>query len=55
MNEGGNYTVTATNASGCTGTSAGTAVTVNANPGATISASGSTTVCQEKMLCLLPP
>lgn len=52
VNEGGNYTVTATNASGCTGTSAGTAVTVNANPGATISASGSTTVCQGENVVL---
>ncbi|HEV7429186.1 MAG TPA: hypothetical protein VGQ46_22760 [Thermoanaerobaculia bacterium] len=41
----GNYAVTVTNANGCSGTSAPTAVTVNANPPATITAGGPTTFC----------
>jgi hypothetical protein len=41
----GNYTVTVTNASGCSATSAATTVTVNANPPAVITASGPTTFC----------
>ena len=42
----GNYTVTATNAAGCSGTSAATTVTVNPNPIASVSAGGPTTFCQ---------
>ena len=41
----GNYTVTVTNASDCSATSAATTVTVNANPPAVITASGPTTFC----------
>jgi hypothetical protein len=43
--QSGSYTVTVTNANGCSTTSAATSVTVNANPVATISASGPTTFC----------
>jgi hypothetical protein len=42
---GGNYSVTVTNANGCSATSSPTAVTVNANPTATITAGGPTTFC----------
>ena len=42
----GNYSVTATNASGCTAVSNGTAVTVNGAPTAAITANGPTTFCQ---------
>jgi hypothetical protein len=42
----GSYTVTVTNAGGCSATSAPTVVTVNANPAATIAASGPTTFCE---------
>ncbi len=42
----GNYSVTLTNASGCTSTSPVTAVTSNALPTATITAGGATTFCQ---------
>ncbi len=42
----GTYTVTVTNAAGCSATSAGTVVTVNALPTPTITASGATTFCQ---------
>jgi hypothetical protein len=38
--------VTVNNATGCSRTSAATAVTVNANPAAVIAASGATTFCQ---------
>ncbi|MEA2162938.1 MAG: large repetitive protein [Thermoanaerobaculia bacterium] len=41
----GNYSVTVTNASGCSATSSPTTVTVNANPTATITAGGPTTFC----------
>jgi hypothetical protein len=41
----GNYTVTVTNASGCTAMSAPVAVTVRPSPVATITASGPTTFC----------
>ncbi len=41
----GNYSVTVTNASGCSATSAATAVTVNALPTATVTAGGPTTFC----------
>ena len=42
----GNYTVRVSNANGCSSTSSATAVTVNALPTATITASGSTVLCQ---------
>ncbi|MEO5644841.1 MAG: CUB domain-containing protein [Bacteroidia bacterium] len=42
---GGNYFVTATNANGCSGTSNTIAVTVDAIPVVTVSASGPTTFC----------
>jgi large repetitive protein len=42
----GNYTVTVTDGNGCTGTSPGTAVTVNSNPAPVVTASGPTTFCQ---------
>ena len=42
----GNYSVTATNASGCPAVSNGTAVTVNGAPTAAITANGPTTFCQ---------
>ncbi|MBL7726744.1 MAG: S8 family serine peptidase [Dinghuibacter sp.] len=42
----GNYTVTVTNAAGCSATSGPVAVTVNANPAATVTASGPVTFCQ---------
>ena len=41
-----NYSVTVTNASGCSSTSAATAVTVNPAPAATITPSGATTFCE---------
>jgi hypothetical protein len=41
----GNYSVTVTNANGCSATSSPTAVTVNANPTASITAGGPTTFC----------
>ena len=41
----GNYTVTLSNANGCSATSTATAVVVNALPTATITASGATTFC----------
>jgi large repetitive protein len=42
----GSYSVTVTNANGCSATSAATSVTVNALPAATVSASGPTTFCE---------
>ena len=42
----GSYTVTVTDANGCSAVSTPTVVTVNANPVATITASGATTFCQ---------
>ena len=42
----GNYSVTVTNASGCSATSAVTSVTVNPNPPAVISAGSAITFCQ---------
>jgi D-lyxose ketol-isomerase len=42
----GNYSVTVTDANGCTGTSSATAVTVNPLPVATITAGGPTSFCQ---------
>ncbi|MEA2238471.1 MAG: hypothetical protein QOC81_3195, partial [Thermoanaerobaculia bacterium] len=41
----GNYSVTVTNANGCSATSTPAAVTVNANPTASITAGGPTTFC----------
>ena len=45
VTSGGNYTVRVTNASGCSTTSPATAVTVNNNPSASITASGTTNLC----------
>jgi hypothetical protein len=45
VTQAGNYTVTVTNANGCSTTSSATTVTVNANPAATITPSGPTTFC----------
>jgi hypothetical protein len=45
VNASGNYSVTVTNANGCSATSSPTVVTVNANPTASISAGGPTTFC----------
>jgi hypothetical protein len=44
-NSSGNYNVTVTNANGCSATSSPAVVTVNANPTASITASGPTTFC----------
>lgn len=46
VNTAGNYSVTVTNANGCSGISGTTAVFVYALPSATITASGPTTFCQ---------
>ena len=45
VSTGGSYSVTVTNASGCSATSAPTVVTVNTNPTANITAYGATTFC----------
>ena len=45
-NQGGTYTVTIANSNGCSATSIGTVVTVNALPTATITAGSATTFCQ---------
>ncbi len=45
VNSAGNYTVSVTNANGCSATSTATTVTVNPLPTATITASGSTALC----------
>ena len=45
VNSGGSYGVTVTNANGCSAASSPTAVTVNANPTASITAGGPTTFC----------
>lgn len=46
VNTAGNYTVTITNANGCSAVSVPTTVTVNTLPSATITANGPTTFCQ---------
>ena len=46
VNASGNYSVTVTDANGCTGTSAPTSLTVNPLPTPTITASSATTFCQ---------
>jgi large repetitive protein len=52
----GNYTVTVTNASGCSATSAATTVTVNLNPATpTITAGGATTFCAGGSVTLTAP
>jgi PKD repeat protein len=43
--ESGNYTVTVTNAGGCSGTSAPTAITVNNNPTVSTTPSGNASLC----------
>jgi large repetitive protein len=45
VSTGGNYSVTVTNANGCSATSPDTVVTINPVPTATITASGSTSFC----------
>ncbi|HEX6095330.1 MAG TPA: hypothetical protein VF432_03315 [Thermoanaerobaculia bacterium] len=51
----GSYFVTITNASGCSGYSAATNVTVHPNPAATITPSGPTTFCQGGSVTLTAP
>lgn len=51
----GSYTVTTSNANGCTATSAATTVTVNPLPSATITPSGATTFCQGSSVTLTGP
>ena len=51
----GSYSVTVTNANGCSATSAPTAVTVNARPDATVTASGPTTFCAGGSVTLSAP
>ena len=48
----GSYSVTVTQAGGCTGTSAATVVTVNPIPAATITANGNTTFCSNDNVVL---
>ena len=48
----GNYTVTVTDANGCSATSAPLAIAVSANPTAAITAAGSTTFCQGQSVVL---
>jgi large repetitive protein len=56
VSTGGSYSVTVTNASGCSATSAPTAVTVNATPSTpSISASGPTTFCEGGSVTLTAP
>jgi hypothetical protein len=53
---GGNYTVTVTNAAGCSANSAATSVTVNANPSTpTVTAGGPTTFCAGGSVTLSAP
>ncbi len=52
VNASGNYSVTATNQNGCTGTSAAAAVNVNPIPTATISASGNTNLATGQSVIL---
>ena len=56
VNASGNYTVTVTNANGCSTTSAATTVTVNANPATpSITAGGPTTFCAGGSVTLSAP
>lgn len=55
VSQAGNYTVQVTNASGCQATSAATTVSVNALPVATITASGSTSLCAGDQVTLSAP
>jgi len=55
VTQAGSYSVTVTNASGCSATSAATAVTINANPTATITPSGPTTFCEGGSVTLTAP
>ncbi|HEX6099032.1 MAG TPA: hypothetical protein VF432_22155 [Thermoanaerobaculia bacterium] len=51
----GSYSVTVTNGNGCSATSPATAVTVNALPDATVTASGPTTFCEGGNVTLTAP
>ncbi len=51
----GSYSVTTTDANGCSGSSAATSVTVNANPAPTVAAGGPTTFCQGESVTLSAP
>jgi uncharacterized repeat protein (TIGR01451 family) len=55
VNVSGNYSVTVTDANGCSATSAATAVTVNPAPTATITPSGPTTFCTGGSVTLSAP
>ena len=55
VTQSGNYSVTTTNAGGCSTTSAPTAVTVNPNPTATVTASGPLTFCEGGSVTLSAP
>jgi hypothetical protein len=54
-NTSNNYSVTVTNANGCSATSTATLVTVNANPAASITVYGSTTFCAGGNVTLAAP
>ncbi|MBC5994255.1 Ig-like domain-containing protein [Pontibacter cellulosilyticus] len=53
--QSGNYTVTVTSPSNCSVTSAATTVSVTALPSATITTSGSTTICEGQTVTLSAP
>jgi hypothetical protein len=55
VTQAGNYSVQVTNANGCQATSAATAVAVNSLPVATVTASGSTTLCASEQVTLSAP
>jgi hypothetical protein len=52
VSNSGNYSVTVTDASGCSATSSAVTVTVNSLPTATITPDGATTFCQEDFVTL---
>ncbi|MFM7644804.1 MAG: beta strand repeat-containing protein [Sphingomonadales bacterium] len=55
VNTAGSYTATLTGSNGCTATTAPIVVTVNQTPTATITASGSTSICQGSTVTLSAP